>query len=106
MNSLTSVMSAMRGMEQLYKGDPVDLDALESLVIELQRECLSGGAVVGGLLAAADFKDKGVADGVLEDAGYLTALLSTLAYEVTNWLDDISQAKASRRHRIKEAEKC
>ncbi|MCG9027358.1 hypothetical protein LH462_03815 [Laribacter hongkongensis] len=93
MSNLSSVVPVLRGMADFRAGQCADLDGLESRIVEFQRECLSGTAAVGALVAAVDHENIGIDPDTVGDTGYLVSMLSTLAFELTNWLEEICIAR-------------
>ncbi|MCG9115825.1 hypothetical protein LH428_08160 [Laribacter hongkongensis] len=98
MSNLSSVVPVLRGMADFRAGQCADLDGLESRIVEFQRECLAGTAAVGALVAAVDHKNIGIDPDTVGDTGYLVSMLSTLAFELTNWLEEICIART--RHNL------
>ena len=98
MSNLSSVVPVLRGMADFRAGQCADLAGLESRIVELQRECLAGTAAVGALVAAVDHKNIGIDPDTVGDTGYLVSMLSSLAFELTNWLEEICIART--RHNL------
>ncbi|ACO75450.1 hypothetical protein LH435_14680 [Laribacter hongkongensis] len=98
MSNLSSVVPVLRGMADFRAGQCTDITELESRIVEFQRECLSGTAAVGALVAAVDHKNIGIDPGTVGDTGYLVSMLSSLAFELTNWLEEICIART--RHNL------
>ena len=98
MSNLSSVVPVLRGMADFRAGQCADLDELECRIVEFQRECLAGTAAVGALVAAVDHKNIGIDPDTVGDTGYLVSMLSSLAFELTNWLEEICIART--RHNL------
>lgn len=98
MSNLSSVVPVLRGMADFRAGQCADLAGLEGRIVEFQRECLFGTAAVGALVAAVDHENIGIDPGTVGDTGYLVSMLSTLAFELTNWLEEICIART--RHNL------
>ncbi|MCG9027462.1 hypothetical protein LH462_14975 [Laribacter hongkongensis] len=98
MSNLSSVVPVLRGMADFRAGQCTDIAGLESRIVEFQRECLAGTAAVGALVAAVDHKNIGIDPDTVGDTGYLVSMLSTLAFELTNWLEEICIART--RHNL------
>ncbi|ACO74516.1 hypothetical protein [Laribacter hongkongensis] len=93
MSRMIDSIDALRDMAAFRTGQCDDLDKLADSVTSMQRECLTAAAAISTLIALYSMDGGELPASVATDAGWAGTLLASLAYEATNWLDQISVAR-------------
>jgi len=90
--SASNLMATFRGVLAFQRGEHVEPAELFGQLVDLQREAIAGISVLGDLHSLAGSGDAPhlLQPVLIEGMAHLTALLSALAYESTNWLESVA----------------